>query len=233
MSQIRLHDLTPEAQEHPMTKAAINTTRGSHAVDAIIPTSVEIVVNQITPNSNVGVNSHKTNSQTKLMQPIININKTASKPMQIPPPVPHLLSSNQPTPVEWQKLEKWLMGYPTDKKHFLISGYKYGFKVGLEGCREPQDSPNLKSASESHDIVSQKLASELQAGRIAGPHTQKTFKNLKISPLGVVPKKNPGEYRLIHHLSFPKKSGLSVNENIGDEFASVTYAGIQEAILRI
>ena len=49
-----------------------------------------------------------------------------------------------------------------------------------------------------------------------------------VSPLGVVPKKSPGEFRLIHHLSFPK--GTSVNDGISSENSSVQYATIQDAI---
>ena len=51
------------------------------------------------------------------------------------------------------------------------------------------------------------------------------------SPLGVVPKKNPGEFRLIHHLSYPK--GYSVNDGISSEYTSVSYATISDAIKQI
>ncbi|MEW8548012.1 MAG: reverse transcriptase domain-containing protein [Candidatus Thiodiazotropha sp.] len=135
-----------------------------------------------------------------------------------------------PTPVKWEMLRRWLIGYPKDKADFLISGFKQGFKLGYEGPRCYQTSPNLKSALDKPDIVFDKITSELQAGRISGPHQSKPFENFKVSPLGIVPKKNPGEYRLIHHLSFPRNSGRSVNENIPDTFATVSYAGIQEAI---
>ena len=50
----------------------------------------------------------------------------------------------------------------------------------------------------------------------------------RVSPLGVVPKKTLGEYRLIHHLSFPK--GSSVNDGISSEHRSVKYATIDKAI---
>ena len=47
----------------------------------------------------------------------------------------------------------------------------------------------------------------------------------------MVPKKTPGEYRLIHHLSFPKRS--SINDGISDKFSSVQYASIRDAIEKI
>ena len=62
---------------------------------------------------------------------------------------------------------------------------------------------------------------------------QNLFSNLKLSPLGVVPKKNPGEFRMIHHLSYPRDSGITVKENVAKELTSVSYAGIQDAISRI
>ena len=44
----------------------------------------------------------------------------------------------------------------------------------------------------------------------------------------MVPKKSPGEFRLIHHLSFPK--GASVNDGISHENSTVCYATIGDAI---
>jgi hypothetical protein len=49
-----------------------------------------------------------------------------------------------------------------------------------------------------------------------------------VTPLGVVPKKAAGEFRMIHHLSYPE--GSSVNDFIPHEFSSVHYSTISEAI---
>ena len=46
--------------------------------------------------------------------------------------------------------------------------------------------------------------------------------------LGVVPKKTPGEFRLIHHLSYPK--GSSVNDGISAVNTSVQYARVDDAV---
>ena len=48
------------------------------------------------------------------------------------------------------------------------------------------------------------------------------FSPFRISSLGVVPKKTTGEFRLIHHLSFPK--GSFVNDNISSDNNHVSYA---------
>jgi hypothetical protein len=52
--------------------------------------------------------------------------------------------------------------------------------------------------------VSNKLAKELALKRMAGPFKLPPFKDFVVSPLGLVPKKEPGEFRLIHDLSFPR-----------------------------
>lgn len=54
---------------------------------------------------------------------------------------------------------------------------------------------------------------------------------MQVSPLGLVPKKQPGEYRVIHHLSYPE--GASVNDGIMQEFKTVQYQNIDSAIVLI
>jgi len=73
-----------------------------------------------------------------------------------------------------------------------------------------------------------KLKKELEAQRLAGPFQSPPLSPFWISPLGVVPKKVPGEFPLVHHLSFPK--GASVNDGIPPEHTSVHYATIDGAI---
>ena len=75
-----------------------------------------------------------------------------------------------------------------------------------------------------------KIIKELTAGRIAGPFSEPPFPSMKISPLGIVPKKTPNDFRMIHHLSFPNKKEGSVNAGISDASAFVQYAGINDAI---
>ena len=70
-------------------------------------------------------------------------------------------------------------------------------------------------------VVDLMIASELKLGRIAGPFSAPPFEDFVISPLGLIPKKEPGAFRLIHDLSFPK--GDSVNSGIPREYCSVSY----------
>ena len=59
-----------------------------------------------------------------------------------------------------------------------------------------------------------KIIKELEAGRVVGPFTSLPFETLQVSPLGLVPKKQPGEYRVIHHLSYPEGSRLAKRREI-------------------
>jgi len=77
-------------------------------------------------------------------------------------------------------------------------------------------------------VVDAKLKKELEAHRLAGPFLSPPMSPFQVSLLGVVLKKVPGEFRLIHHLSFPK--GSSVNAGISSEHTSVRYATIDDAI---
>ncbi|CAJ0941279.1 unnamed protein product [Ranitomeya imitator] len=89
-------------------------------------------------------------------------------------------------------------------------------------------SNNLKSAREFPAILHDKLDKEIRAGRFQGPFDAPPFFNLRVSPLGIVPKKEPGKYRLIHHLSYPK--GRLVNDGIPDDDTAVSYIPFDRAV---
>ena len=74
----------------------------------------------------------------------------------------------------------------------------------------------------------QKIQAEIDAGRVQGPFNQPPLPNLALSPIGLVPKKILGEFRLIHHLSYPART--SVNDGIPDSAATVVYTNIGAAI---
>ena len=92
-----------------------------------------------------------------------------------------------------------MQGYSEDKRAYLVDGCTNRFRLHFTGLRDAQDSHNLKSALENPGVVKAKLESELKAGRIAGPFRNPPHPDLKISPLGVVPKRQEGKFRLIHH----------------------------------
>ncbi|MES9881803.1 MAG: reverse transcriptase domain-containing protein [Sedimenticola sp.] len=158
-------------------------------------------------------------------------------PHQIPnsfqghPPPLHQHHLNLPTPVRVGVLSEYLEGYNGDQKAYLLEGFCHGFHIGFSGERVPQDSPNLQTAVANPEIVDKKLRIESEAGRIAGPFDTLPLHNLKVSPLGIVPKRLQGEFRMIHHLSYPRGKCSAVNDGIEKDQTSVTYANIEDAIL--
>lgn len=90
---------------------------------------------------------------------------------------------------------------------------------------------NLKSVHRFLQVVYEKIAKEIAEGRVAGPFLVPWFSSFCISPLGVVPKKEPNSFRLIHHLSFLKNGSLN-DENDGS-LCSVMNATFDEAVVKI
>ena len=86
---------------------------------------------------------------------------------------------------------------------------------------------NLKSCRDLPEVVAAKIQKEVSLGSIKGPFLDRPMSDLRMSPIGVVPKKVPGQYRLIHHLTHPK--GSSVNDFIDKAFSSVHYASFDDA----
>lgn len=141
------------------------------------------------------------------------------------------LSTIAPTPICVNELEKELSSYNSPDAAVILDGFQHGFRIHYEGPHEPSDSRNIKSANQHPEIVLQKIQKELRMGRIAGPFDQRPLANLRVSPIGIVPKKEPNEFRLIHHLSHPL--GSSVNDYIDKKNSSVQYTSFDEAVYMV
>lgn len=79
--------------------------------------------------------------------------------------------------------------------------------------------------------VRTKLLPELHSNRVKGPFSVPPFPNLRISPIGLVPKKSPGQFRLIHHLSYPE--GNAINDFIEPALTSVHYSTFDDAAAKL
>lgn len=132
------------------------------------------------------------------------------------------------TPIQVDKLASYLDGYDPSLAQFLISGFTFGFRIPYKGQRAFRVSRNLSSLNNNDGILQSKLSNELRAHRIAGPYPNPPFPNIQVSPLGLVPKKAVGEFRLIHHLSYPE--GMSINHNIPKDLCTVQYQSVETAI---
>ena len=139
-----------------------------------------------------------------------------------------VLGSQPVTPVKADRFEHLLNGYSPALKRYLVDGFRFGFRIHFIGEISPFESPNLKSALQSPEVVFTKLMKEIDAGRIVGPFSNAPFPVFRTSPIGIVPKKTPNDFRLIHYLSYPK--GSSINDSIPDDCSSVHYATISDAV---
>lgn len=136
------------------------------------------------------------------------------------------------TPVRLQPLLALLESYPDrESASYLSNGFSLGFRIPVVVAPVAQNPRNQKSVKDMPGVARKKIEKELALRRMAGPFATPPFPNLHISPLGIVPKKAPGEFRLIHNLSHP--NGTSVNDVIPPELCSVKYASLDHAIKMI
>lgn len=135
-----------------------------------------------------------------------------------------------PTPVRSEILTGYINGYVDSEVNFLVSGFQSGFSVPISYRLEPRSCPNHPSSLKNKHIVSQKLSQELEAGRIVGPFDNRPD-DLVCSPLALIPKKEPGQFRLIQDLSYPKHS--SVNTAIDKEHTQVVYDSIDTIVEKV
>ena len=131
-------------------------------------------------------------------------------------------------PINLNTLGKELKFYETQKALTILNGFSFEFPLHYIGPRQPQDANNLKSARDRPEVVWQTIMKEVEAGRVAGPFDTNPLPALRVSPLGFVPKKEPGEYSLIHHLSYPPDESL--NDFIDQKLCSVQYTQFDAAI---
>jgi len=140
----------------------------------------------------------------------------------------HLNNIAITTPIKPHILKAFLAGYDNQKITFLNNGFLEGFRIPFRGEECQLISRNHKSARDNTTILQQKIEKEIKARRVKGPFKDPPLSNFRVSPLGLVPKKNTGEFRVIHDLSFP--TGNSVNEGIPDQYKTVSYQSVDDAV---
>ena len=97
---------------------------------------------------------------------------------------------------------------------YIVQGLGSSFRLGVrEGWQLVPTRKNLQSALD-HKVVVQDYLDECRLGRVVGPLSDHEVKDIpmQFSPLGVIPKKRMGEWRLIIDLSSPRQQ--SVNDGI-------------------
>ena len=114
-----------------------------------------------------------------------------------------------PTPINPKVLACEIQGYNHSLASYLVDGFTFGFKLGCIGEPSLSIHRNHNSVFNHKAVVQAKLRKEMNLGRISNPSSIIPFQNFVCSPLGLVPKKTPGEFRIIHDLSFPKDCSVT------------------------
>ena len=99
------------------------------------------------------------------------------------------------TPVKLAVLRSLLARYPNRAAaEALHTGFTVGFRLGFRGAREGSRSENPKSIIARSALAFEKLTKEVLLGRMARSFVSSPIPNLKISPIGLVPKSEPGSF---------------------------------------
>lgn len=132
------------------------------------------------------------------------------------------------TPIKTDVLCSYLSLYPNKiVAAELKEGFIRGFRLQYTGPRISTFSKNLVSALQFRDETLAKLQKEVSLGRMLGPFHFKPISNLRVSPIGLVPKPNGG-WRLITNLSHPP--GNSVNYFIDPDLCKVKYSSLDSVL---
>ena len=112
---------------------------------------------------------------------------------------------------------------------YLRRGLSHGFHIGFQpDTRLNSTSRNHRSVLHNPVVVHSHVSEEVKAGRLKGPFALTEATAVHISPIGIVPKTQPGKWRLIVDLSHPQ--GGSVNDGIDPSVCSLKYASVDEAV---
>ena len=137
------------------------------------------------------------------------------------PPYPN---PRLPTPVRTAPLLALLnqSNYDSTATAALITGLSEGFHIPFEGDLHHRPVPcNHPSLLLHPSIARDMIRDETRLGRIAGPFSAPPLIDYVVSPLGLIPKKDPGKCCIIHDSSFQKRA--SANSGIPQDICSVSY----------
>ena len=136
------------------------------------------------------------------------------------------------TPVKVGELHKLLIEtkYNKQKTDTMVTGFKNGFEIGYEGNRKiKRTAPNLRLTIGTKTDLWNKVMKEVEKKRYAGPFQHIPYEYYIQSPIGLVPKDNGKDTRLIFHLSYPR-SGKSVNSETPKDKCKVKYPDFNLAV---
>ena len=138
-----------------------------------------------------------------------------------------------------ERLKRLLLdsAYDVEKTDYLVKGFSNGFDIGYRGpvnrCDLSENIPICKGIGTKVELWN-KVMKEVRLGRYAGPFREKDipFHHFIQSPIGLVPKDNGKQTRLIFHLSYNfKDSGnMSLNYHTPEDLCRVKYHDLDHAV---
>ena len=135
------------------------------------------------------------------------------------------------TPLRVSVWERGLADHPDrEYANYICRGIREGFRVGFDHqkCKCRVAPGNMKSVVNHREVVETYLQGEREGGRVLGPFRKDLMPEVHVSPFGVIPKSEPGKWRLIVDLSSPE--GVSVNDGIRRDLCSLSYLSIDEVV---
>ena len=143
-------------------------------------------------------------------------------------PLRSLVPPSVSSPIIVPPLASLLYHHPdTSLVHFLLSGFHFGFSLGVHGSVRPGSLPNLASCRSNPSTVSNAILTEVSRGHSHGPFPFPPFSPFHAAPIGIVSKKS-GSFFLILDLS--TNHAGSVNDGIDIDEFSVSYCTLDDAI---
>ena len=110
----------------------------------------------------------------------------------------------------------------------LLSGLSDSFRIGLQQhpqCRSRHS--NSPSARAHPEVVRDFLHNQVRSSYMVGPLDPTLCGNIVTSSIAVIPKKNPGKWRVIVDLSSPQ--GASTNDSLKRRLTHVAYSSVADA----
>ena len=140
------------------------------------------------------------------------------------------------TPIKVEVLGEYLQlsGYDPLKSREILNGFEKGFDIGYRGPMDRQNwSQNLPLTIGTETDIWNKLMKEVKLGRHAGPYDFIPYEHFIQSPIGLVPKDNGKQTRLIFHLSYdfgPEERDKSLNHHTPEQYCKVQYRDLDYAV---
>ena len=132
------------------------------------------------------------------------------------------------TPVNFIRLREMLEPYlDREKVKFVLQGFEYGFRIGVEKEMGPGSSRNNRSALGNKIEVSRAIQKEVNNGCLAGPFKNKPCVPFHCSPISAVAKPDKS-VRLLLDMSSPR--GDALNEAIDPLVYSCHYSHLDNAV---